>query len=235
MSENRKKLLLFGGSGQIGREVFEKFNTKNWEVYSVVRSKNLGVSNEIIWDVLNDKDLPDLLLELAPFDSVCWAQGANLNDSIYSFDINKHKLLYESNVVFILTSLSALLKGPLLSKSARLCIVSSIWQEISRQNKLSYGLTKSALKGLVLSLANDLAEDGYLVNAVLPGALDTPMTRSNLSVEQIKLIETSTKFNRLATLGDVAATIYFLCSEENTGVTGQFIKVDLGFSDVRNI
>jgi len=61
------------------------------------------------------------------------------------------------------------------------------------------------------------------------------MTRSNLSEGQIQLIERSTKFNRLATLGDVASTIYFLCSEENSGLTGQFLKVDLGFSDVRNI
>jgi NAD(P)-dependent dehydrogenase (short-subunit alcohol dehydrogenase family) len=138
-------------------------------------------------------------------------------------------------VLFVLESLSQLLKAGLLAKSAKLCIVSSIWQEISRQNKLSYGISKSALKGLVLSLANDLAEDGYMVNAVLPGALDTPMTRNNLSEEQIQLIERSTRFNRLATLGDVISTIYFLCSEENSGLTGQFLKVDLGFSDVRII
>jgi NAD(P)-dependent dehydrogenase (short-subunit alcohol dehydrogenase family) len=74
-----------------------------------------------------------------------------------------------------------------------------------------------------------------MVNAVLPGALDTPMTRNNLSEEQIQLIERSTRFNRLATLGDVISTIYFLCSEENSGLTGQFLKVDLGFSDVRII
>jgi enoyl-[acyl-carrier-protein] reductase (NADH) len=56
-----------------------------------------------------------------------------------------------------------------------------------------------------------------------------------LSEEQIQLIERSTRFNRLATLGDVISTIYFLCSEENSGLTGQFLKVDLGFSDVRII
>ena len=100
---------------------------------------------------------------------------------------------------------------------------------------MSYGVSKSALKGLVLSLATDLAKDGYLINAVLPGAIDTPMTRNNLSYDQMQLIERATKFNRLVTLVDVASSIYFLCSEENSGITGQFLKVDLGFSDVRNI
>lgn len=230
-----KKLLLFGGSGQIGREVAAKFRDKNWDVFTVVRSPNAAISTAISWDVLSGSGIPDELKVQSSFDAVCWAQGANLNDSIYSFNKVNHQELYAANVLFILDSLSQLLKGRLLRKTAKLCIVSSIWQEISRQNKLSYAISKSALKGLVLSLANDLAEDGYLVNAVLPGALDTTMTRNNLSEEQIRLIESSTKFNKLATLKDVASAIFFLCSEENSGVTGQFLKVDLGFSDVRNI
>jgi NAD(P)-dependent dehydrogenase (short-subunit alcohol dehydrogenase family) len=235
MAEYQKKLLLFGGSGQVGQEVAVKFSDKDWDVCIVVRAPNAELSAAVTWDVLAGKNIPDNLNAQTPFDAVCWAQGANLNDSIHSFDKDNHQALYEVNVLLVLESLSQLIKARLLAKSAKLCIVSSIWQEISRQNKLSYGISKSALRGLVLSLANDLAEDGYLVNAVLPGALDTVMTRSNLSEEQIRLIERSTKFNRLATLGDVASTIYFLCSEENSGLTGQFLKVDLGFSDVRNI
>lgn len=234
MVKHHKKLLLFGGSGQIGQAVASKFSDNGWRVSIVVRAQSASTPEAITWDVTEDKEMPDDLKNCLPYDAVCWAQGANLNDSIYSFDKANHQALYEANVLFILESLSQLLKAGLLAKSAKLCIVSSIWQEISRQNKLSYAVSKSALKGLVLSLANDLANDGYLVNAVLPGALDTPMTRNNLTEEQIQLIERATKFNRLATLGEVASTIHFLCSEENSSLTGQFLKVDLGFSDVRN-
>jgi len=67
----------------------------------------------------------------------------------------------------------------------------------------------------------------------LPGALDTPMTHQNLAPEQLKKIIDATKFNRLATLEDVTNMVYFLCSPENTGITGQFISADLGFSHVR--
>lgn len=235
MTKHQEKLLLFGGSGQIGQAVAAKFSNQGWDVCAVVRAPDHEISASIVWDVLAGKELPDSLAALQPFDAVCWAQGANLNDSIYSFDKSKHQIIYETNVLFILESLSQLLNTKLLRKSAKLCIVSSIWQEISRQNKLSYGISKAALKGLVLSLANDLADEGHFVNAVLPGALDTSMTRSNLSEEQIRSIEKATKFNRLATLENVASTIFFLCSEENSGLTGQFLKVDLGFSDVRNV
>ena len=37
----------------------------------------------------------------------------------------------------------------------------------------------------------------------------------------------------MTALGDVAALTCFLCSPENTGITGQFIAADLGFSHVR--
>ena len=177
---------------------------------------------------------PDVILRSkGPFDAVCWAQGKNCNDSIFNFDTEVHKSMYEANVLYILKSLSYLLQNNLLKKPAKLCILSSIWQDISRQDKLSYGVTKSAIRGLVLSLANDLGEEGHLVNAVLPGALDTSMTRSNLTESQLAKIVEGTQFGRLPSLSDVANTVHFLCSEENTGLTGQFIKVDLGFSDVR--
>ena len=237
MADRQRKLLLFGGSGQIGKSIAQKFINMGWELFVVTRGEKSNSSREIQWNVdfKNSNDIPAELLSSGTFDSVCWAQGINLNDSIYSFKVDSHAKVYEANVLYILSTLSSLLSANLLSKPARLCVISSIWQNISRQNKLSYAISKSALQGLVLSLANDMALDGHLVNAVLPGALDTPMTHGNLTSAQIELIKGSTNFQRLVKLEDVATTVYFLCSQENTGVTGQFIKVDLGFSDVRNI
>jgi 3-oxoacyl-[acyl-carrier protein] reductase len=229
------KLLLFGASGQIGQALQTSFEVKNWAVYPVVRTLRTGDLREVVWNLLSDTQVPERILSNGPYDAICWAQGINLNDSIYSYQRDLHQATYEANVLYILESLSRLLKSQMVAKPARLCVISSIWQEISRQNKLSYAISKSALRGLVLSLANDLAKDGILVNAILPGALDTPMTRQNLSYQQIQTIEEATQFGRLPNLEDVVSATYYVCSEQNTGVTGQFLKVDLGFSDVRNV
>ena len=59
------------------------------------------------------------------------------------------------------------------------------------------------------------------------------MTRQNLTTEQIDRLTGATQFGRLATLDDVASMVCYLCSPENTGITGQFIAADLGFSRVR--
>lgn len=231
-----QKILLFGASGSIGSALREKFSEKSWQVIGISRGAS-NDKNQICWNPLieSSAEVLDQLRAHGPFDAVCWAQGKNCNDSIYTFDVEQHREVYEANVVYILASLNALLKAGALKMPARLCVISSIWQEISRQNKLSYGVSKAALKGLVLSLANDLGADGHLINAVLPGALDTPMTRKNLSDAQMQAITSATQCGRLANLKDVANAVHYLCSAENTGVTGQFIKIDLGFSDVRVI
>lgn len=232
MTAVKQRLLLLGASGAIGSVIRQTFIARSWDVIGVTRGK-VSEHCQLSWNPLDaSSSMPK---ELDPFDAVCWAQGKNVNDSIYSYDEDSHRELYEANVMYILSSLNYLLKNNLLTKPARLCVISSIWQQIARQNKLSYGVSKSALKGLVLSLANDMGVDGHLVNAVLPGALDTPMTHKNLSEKQLATVLGSTQFGRLTGLEDVANTAYFLCSAENTGVTGQFIKVDLGYSDVRII
>lgn len=236
MINHCKSLLLFGASGAIGLSVAERFIARGWKVIGVSRSPQDGLTHSINWVILDPKnDISNEIIfdDHASYDAVCWAQGANLNDSVYDVDEASHLGLYKVNCLFIITTLKLLLKRQLLTAPARLCIVSSIWQNLAKQNKLSYAMTKAALQGLVLSAATDLAVDGHLVNAVLPGALDTPMTRQNLSTEQINKLTAATQFARLPQLSDVANLIYFLCSEDNSGITGQFIAADLGFSHAR--
>jgi NAD(P)-dependent dehydrogenase (short-subunit alcohol dehydrogenase family) len=233
----KKKLLLFGGNGTIGQSVQLKFEQHNWDVWTVGRSPQ-SKSQYVCWNPISENIADDevhALSEAGPFDGVCWSQGMNLSDNVFEFNVESHRQMYDANVIYILNSLAYLLKNNIVSSPAKFCILSSIWQNISKQNKLSYSVTKSALQGLVLSAANDMAKDGHMINAVLPGAIETPMTRENLSDSQIKKIEQSTQFNRLATLEDVSNAVYFTCSELNSGMTGNFITVDLGFSHARNI
>jgi 3-oxoacyl-[acyl-carrier protein] reductase len=219
--------LVFGGGGQIGAACAEALRNGGFDVTATGRTAADGIA---AYDPLTDKfALPG---EEA-FEAVVWAQGANLNDSILDFDADRHRAIYDANVLFVLESLHALLASDRLAQGARLCVISSVWQNVARPNKLSYMVSKAALQGLVQSAATDLADRGILVNAVLPGALDTPMTRQNLTSEQIGRIAGMTKFDRLPPLGDVAALVGFLCSAANTSITGQFVAVDLGFQNAR--
>lgn len=232
----KQRVLVFGASGAIGTALTRWFLGRGWGVTAVTRLVSpSGLPSEaewFAWDPFagNEGELKKIG---QPFNAAVWAQGQNFNDSIHSFDAASHDDMYRANVVYIMKTLHALLARGLLATPSRLCVISSIWQNIARQNKLSYTVSKAALQGLVQSLAIDLGKEGHLVNAVLPGALDTPMTRENLSAEQVHRLEELTPLGKLPTLDDVCNMVGFLCSGDNTGITGQFIAADKGFSYAR--
>lgn len=232
----RPHIAIFGASGAIGSGLVEWFAARKWDVTAIVRQvTSATVAHErvttVVWDPLSNESVPASLGQL---DAVVWAQGDNCTDNIADLDYERHMRMYEANVGHVLVSLNALLgAGALAAGGARLCVISSIWQNIARQNKLSYCVTKAALQGLVRSVSLDLADKGHVINAVLPGALDTPMTRANLSAEQIGRLEAATPGSRLAGVADVAATVEFCCSLAHRSITGQFLTVDKGFTHAR--
>ena len=234
--ETSQHLLVFGASGSIGQAVCAAAAAQDWRVTGVARTitcAEIAGVQMISLDPLYADFQPELLRTDKPYTAICWAQGANSNDSVYDVSTEDHLQIYTANVVYILVTMKALLTSGLLMPATKMCIISSIWQNITRPSKLSYCISKAALQGLVLSASVDLAADGHLINAVLPGALDTPMTRRNLTPAQTAALASATAFGRLPTLADVASLVCYLCSKDNTGITGQFIAADLGFSHAR--
>ncbi len=232
----KQRILVFGASGAIGSAISSQFFKNNWEVIAVSRTGVESASGltSIVYDPFASSPASSSLLDTgAPYAAVCWAQGRNASDNVHNVNLDDNLAVYQANCLYILATLKILLERHSLAPSARLCIISSIWQNLARQNKLSYCMSKAALQGLVLSASVDLAKDGMLINAILPGALDTPMTRQNMTAEQLHKLSSATYFNKLPALEDVANLAYFLCSSQNIGITGQFIAADLGFSHVR--
>lgn len=208
---------------------------RGWTVVGATRGEApAGRMDGVAWrryDPLTD-EADQALRGESPFDAVCWAQGANIADSLLAFDLDRHLALYNANCLSVMLSLASLLKNDLLrSDGARLAVMSSIWQERARKDKLSYIVTKAAIGGLIRSASVDLGARGHLINGVLPGVLDTPMTAANLSAEEIATVSGKTSLGRLPDLATLAETILFLCSRANNAVTGQSIAVDLGMSN----
>jgi 3-oxoacyl-[acyl-carrier protein] reductase len=226
--------LLFGATGAIGSAVGAKLSSLGFNVTKVVRHKTMDPGSEIV--VGMPEALSSQLSTLnRKFSAVVWAHGVNQNDSVLDVDLTSYENLMDVNVGYVLNTLSILARENLLSSPSRLCVISSVWEQIARSNKISYTISKAALGGLVRAAANDLASRNILINGVLPGVVDTPMTRQILSIDQVNGVKESTGFGRLVTVEDIAATVGFLCSPDNNGITGQSITVDLGFSNARRI
>lgn len=87
----------------------------------------------------------------------------------------------------------------------------------------AYSTSKSALTGLTRELAADLAHLGIRVNAVCPGEINTAILSPGTEalVERIPM-------KRLGSPDEVAAAIYYLCSDQSSYITGAEIPVNGG-------
>ena len=80
------------------------------------------------------------------------------------------------------------------------------------------------------AVALELAPFNIQVNAVSPGFVDTDLTRKILGLENMKQLEETIPQGRLAQPEEIAKAVLFLCSDQNTYITGQNIVVDGGFT-----
>jgi short-subunit dehydrogenase len=223
------KILVFGGTGSLGSEFNRVARLHNHDVTIASRSPDLA-ANEI--GVSNDFHLHNL--KNIKFDAVVWAQGKNINDDAL-LDAGNLNELWSANIEYIHTTFTELFNHNLLNIPVRLVVIGSVWQKIARKNKFSYIVSKSAVEGLISSITADFAEQGITIHAVLPGVIDTPMTRANLSDSQIAAIKKGTPTGRLVAAEEVANTILWLASPKSSGVVGQCITIDNGWSNYRDL
>jgi len=227
------KLLIFGGTGVLGAAIAAKYEANGYQITYGVRTVS-NPANQFQLP-LTDGPVPDLLKgEL--FDTVIFAQGANNNDSVINHAPDDLNRLFEANVSFISTTAKALMLHNLIKQKAKIVILSSFWEQITRGEKMSYTVTKAAVGGLVRSMAVDLGNaKGILVNGLLPGVVDSPMARGLLKPEQIENVQWQTPGHKMIIPTDVANAAYLLGCEDNTAISGQSLFVDYGFTVSRSL
>ena len=211
-----KRILVFGASGTLGSACAEELNSSGYEMIAIGRDLKVIES-------------------LGEFDGAVWAQGANFSGDLTATSTQTWEEIWDANFQFIVRSLEILLEKHSFNRGSRLVVISSIWQEIARSQKIAYIASKAAVGGLVRGLAADLGKDGISINAVLPGVVDSPMTHEHLSQNQLNGIIGATPTGTLVTPAQIAKTVAFLIGPNSNGINGQSIIVDGGWSITRNV
>jgi NAD(P)-dependent dehydrogenase (short-subunit alcohol dehydrogenase family) len=209
-------VLVFGSSGTLGSECAKHFAKKNWNVLT---------SDRNIIGIDSYKNL----------NAVVWAQGINLTASLQEMEIDQWDEIWEVNFFFVVKTLKALLNNDSFAEGARLVVFSSVWEEVARKNKSAYISSKAAVGGLIRSMACELGDKNISINGVLPGIIDTPMTRKNLSQEQVNQIIDQTPSKKLVRAEEIARVAEFLASKNSQGINGQSITVDNAWTISRNV
>ena len=147
--------------------------------------------------------------------------------------------------------LAVMLTGPfLLSQAAipimrrhgwgRIINMSSVNGKQGDRGKAAYCSAKHGLIGLTRTAALETATDGITVNAICPGAVDTPLLRNQL--DDLAALRGLSRENALETLflaripqqrlidpSEIAAMVRYLASDEARGITGQAINISAGW------
>ena len=93
-----------------------------------------------------------------------------------------------------------------------------------------YTASKGGVIGMTETLADEWAPMGITVNAIGPGAIDTPMVAtSQIPEEAMKAMLAGVPLKRIGKPEEVSAAVVFLASEEASYVTGATIYVDGGW------
>jgi NAD(P)-dependent dehydrogenase (short-subunit alcohol dehydrogenase family) len=94
-----------------------------------------------------------------------------------------------------------------------------------------YGAAKAGIICITRNLAVKWADKGIRVNAVAPGTIDTPMTAPmHIATELVDSELAHIPLHRFGSIGDIAPTVAFLCTEQSSYTSGAVFVVD-GASD----
>lgn len=112
------------------------------------------------------------------------------------------------------------------------CIVNITSLHTKKIRKIAhYSVSKAALNMLTKELAIRLASHKIRVNAIAPGAIDTPMNFKYLRTKTLrKKADKSIPLKRLGTPDDIANAVEFLISDKAEYITGTTVTVDGGLS-----
>jgi 2-hydroxycyclohexanecarboxyl-CoA dehydrogenase len=135
------------------------------------------------------------------------------------------------NLTGTFTCVQAALPDMLEGHWGRIVTISSQSAQGGAPNMAHYSASKGGVISLTKALAVELARSGVTVNTVSPSVVDTPMARKATAEGKfpgIEVIAPMIPLGRAGTPADIARACSWLCSDEESYVTGQVIAVNGG-------
>lgn len=243
---DQKFALITGAAGGIGRATVTLFFERGWRVIGVDRSpfgEHFPESGLFIQrDISDPQDLESIYAQAKEFTST-------LDVLVNNAAIQVAKPLLETNVeewdAVMASNLRSVFLGvklahPLLKAggSGAVVNVSSVHAVATSANIAAYAASKGGLLALTRAMAIEFAPDNIRVNAVLPGAVDTPMLRAGLGrghvgsgdiQQRLDNLARKTVSGKIGKPEEIAQAIYFLADgTQSSFMTGQAMIVDGG-------
>jgi NAD(P)-dependent dehydrogenase (short-subunit alcohol dehydrogenase family) len=243
-----------GASRGIGRATARLLAAEGARVLLVARSKEAlleaaaecratGAEAEVLALDLTAPEAPDRIVarceeRFGPVEVLVANAGSNwvrpLED-LTDDDFDRH---WQMNALALFRLLRAAVPGMAERGRGRVVNVSSMSGKRPSTLNLAYSATKAAGLAISRGFADTYGSRGVVINAVLPGPVDTPLWRGILdelatardsAADDVAAgLRAGVPRGRFATEEEVAAIILFLCSEQAANVLGAAWAADGG-------
>ena len=214
---NPDDVLILGASGGIGAAVAKHFEQKGHTVCKPLRSD---------FDIANPKELINIQHVKVLVNCV----GINPTKPYEKISQKEFRDVIDTNFLGFFDVVKQVSYHMKRSGGGYILNISSLYGHMSRKNRLMYATTKHAANGMIKTLAIEMGKHNIKVNSLSPGFVMTRMTTKNNDEDKIKSWKQKIPLGDLATPEDIAKVAYFLCSSDNSYITGQDIIVDGGYS-----
>lgn len=161
--------------------------------------------------------------------------GVSVGGTVATIDEALWDRVFDINVKGSYLWMHALLPAMIERGRGSIILLGSQLVASSGGNNAAYIASKGALATLVKTMAVDHAAQGIRVNALMPGVIDTAMSRR--SVQRYPDPEATRRrwaerhaMRRLGQAGEVARAALFLASDDSSFTTGSHLYVDGGWS-----
>lgn len=244
--EHPRTLLITGAAGGIGSATFKAFADMGWRVIGVDRSPRpdtFPIDGLFIQsDISIGENLESIFSQVKAF-----TRYLNVLVNNAALQISKPMLqtsaeewdaVMASNLRSVFLGVKLAHPLFLAAGGGAIVNVSSVHAVATSANIAAYAASKGGLLALTRAMAIEFAPDNIRVNAILPGAVDTPMLRSGLGrghvqgedvLQRLDNLARKTVNGRIGQPEEIARAIYFLADDRQSSfMTGQAMIVDGG-------
>jgi 3-oxoacyl-[acyl-carrier protein] reductase len=129
------------------------------------------------------------------------------------------------SAVFKLSKLA--MKPMMKARAGRMINITSVVGTSGNAGQANYAAAKAGVAGMTKALARELGSRNITVNCVAPGFIQTDMTDA-LSETQVDQLKQQIPLGRMGQVGDIAAAVLYLASDQAGYVTGTTLHVNGG-------
>jgi len=239
-------VLITGAAGGIGRAAVQLFASKGWRVIGVDRAlfgNDFPQSGLFIQsDISVGENLEAIFAQAHTYTERLEALVNNaalqIAKPVLETSVEEWDAVMASNLRSVFLSVKLAHRLFKAAGGGAIVNVSSVHAVATSANIAAYAASKGGLLALTRAMAIEFAPDNIRVNAILPGAVDTPMLRAGLGrdhvqgsniLERLDNLARKTVNGRVGQPDEIAQAIYFLADNtQSSFMTGQALIVDGG-------